>query len=316
MSDSDQTDSDMTRAAALASISVPYKVLGKISKVDGVGVIGKSTAQSGSGKGVKGIAQSSGSTSESPVGVYGESSGTSGERYGVQGVASGSAFGDFNRPAGVKGEATGSSGRAKGVFGVTDTPGGSAVYGKATDQSGSAVGVKAEAKGSGAALDVKGNAVVGNWLDVSNVGSSFYLGSTQTIEPYSNNNNKEKVQYDTRTFNDGGQYDDSNYWLKVERGGEYNVDAQVRWNTVPSEGTKLELAIVVEDSDGNKTTKARNIEYVGSSSSNGRTMRVSKTLEVLLTGKKIFIRVAQYGSSSHDLMTGEKDSFVTFSKIG
>lgn len=169
----EETDDDSTPGdVSTLSKSDPYKVLGEISDVDGIGVIGTSTATSKAGRGVEGFTDADGNnTDKKPAGVYGEARATNSEpdftddTYGVLGVTQ-SAGGNGINPAGVRGEAPGGR-SARGVEGVTqggqsDAAG---VYGKANNTGNFAVSVGVYGEtggGGGGAAGVEGVATAGS----------------------------------------------------------------------------------------------------------------------------------------------------------
>lgn len=110
-----------------------YKTRGRVGARHGIGMLGRSTATSGEGRGVVGIAESEQADS---IGVRGIASGSGfTETIGVDG-RSNAEFG-----IGVRGESD------TGVKGITDL--GSGVHGKANDSQGSAYGVVGETESQG-----------------------------------------------------------------------------------------------------------------------------------------------------------------------
>jgi len=147
-----------------------YKILGTIGAIDGLGVVGASTATSGAGEGVRGITEATGrGTDDEPVGVYGEATAVNteledvGTTYGVYGVSRGGTFNEGTpNSAGVKGEAAG-DGNTRGVTGITagTNPGAAGVFGLSNRFSGfsSGRGVIGRTDGyDGGAAGVEGEA--------------------------------------------------------------------------------------------------------------------------------------------------------------
>jgi hypothetical protein len=112
---------------------------GRASGVNGKGVYGDATHNSGVNYGVYGV-----SDSTSGRGVYGEATATSGMTYGVYGVS------ESPDGTGVVGQSTASSGGAYGVLGTCQSPSGRAVFGVAAGSTGTNTGVFGQtASGSG-----------------------------------------------------------------------------------------------------------------------------------------------------------------------
>lgn len=275
----------------LVQISDPYKVLGKLSDVDGIGVVGNNTASNGSGTGVKGIAEA-----ENGVGVEGIAQ-------GYPGVET------TNPPAGVLGKSTNSSGRTRGVEGRVDSEDGAGVFARATDSSGSADGLVAEVNGTGNAVVARGDVQVEGSQTVFNVGASAYLDSSVSI-----GSSLKRVPFDLTNFNDNQWYSTSNNEFTVAKFGDYRLHAQIRWDTVPSAGNELELVIEREDSQGTTKELARNVKFVESSTGGGLTMDLSRTV---ILGKDIKVYAkARAGSGTHNLKIGEANTYLTVVKVG
>ena len=137
--------------------SSAWRVLGELDTIDGVGVLGHSTATSGTGAGVEGVTDSSaegaagvrGSAPNGARGVVGDSTyyqgvlGLSEETAGVRGeTTNGGWFGVL----GINQATTNSDGGGAGVYGLTrstDYPA-SGVYGLADWPSGTTYGVRGE----------------------------------------------------------------------------------------------------------------------------------------------------------------------------
>lgn len=169
--DTDESTADGIEAVETLAVGSPYKVLGEVADAGGIGVLGRATAASGGGHGVKGYTGSAGDLDSGtyPAGVFGLADGAGGaprgvrgrtdagytgtvgvqgettydgnvQTYGVKGTtaAAGDNSGDLH-PAGVYGEATATgadSPPAEGTYGV---------YGKTHSWDGESAGVRAEA---------------------------------------------------------------------------------------------------------------------------------------------------------------------------
>jgi len=310
-------ENDRTNSIALATSSVPYKILGRIAEANGIGVRGESTATTGTGIGVKGLTEAVGNASESPKGVQGVVPGNaSGPSYGVHGVNRGSGNNDFDSlPVGVRGEATATTGPSRGVVGVVDTDDGRGrgVYGYATNNSGAADGLYGRADGNGHGVVADGDAQVFGSLDVSQTGASVYRSSGQNITE-----SRTKIEYDTEVADDRGEYNDSNnYWFIPQDTGDYRVEAQIRWDKAPPEGAEVELEVRVEDFKGTVTTRARTVDYIGSMSSSTPTLRVIKTLKGLAFSDTVWITARHDDSgNTHNIQGGLADTYLTVTKVG
>lgn len=286
MTDSNSNEDESLDLNTLATISRPYKVLGRLPDVNGIGVVGNSTASSGNGIGVKGIAESSPAIeggSGPPVGVVGETTSQSGRTYGVEGKV------PSNSGAAVIGRATNTNGFADGVVGIAN---------------GNGDGIVSEGDAS-----LRGDTYVGGSLEVTQVLMTSYQAASQSI-----GNSLTKVQY-TNVLDDfsGWEVDESNTYT-VQDTGYFQVTAQIQWSTVPSGGNKMVLE--VQKDDGNTTEPLmRNVKYVASDTWTGFTMDTSRPV-FLVGGDKVSVKASQAGSSSESLETGRPNTYFTISRLG
>jgi len=289
MTDSDSNGEESLDATMLATISRPYKVLGKLPDVNGIGVVGNSTASSGGGIGVKGIAESSPAVeggSGQPKGVVGETTSNSGLTYGVEGIV------PSNSGAAVRGRATNSNGFADGVVGIAQ---------------GIGDGIVSEGTTS-----LNGDTYVGGLLEISQNLMASYKVNSQSI-----GSSLTKITF-TNTFDDfnGWEVDESDTYT-VQNSGIFRVEAQIQWSTVPKADNKMTLEIEQDDGDSATApvTLARNVKYVGSDSWTDFTMRAAKDV-FLSSGKRVSVKASQASSSSESIGTGKPNTYFTISRIG
>lgn len=151
-------------------------VLGEASTVGPDGVLGRTTATTGSGWGVHGV-----SYSTSGIGVEGYATASTGSTYGIEGEAM------SNAGIGVGGYANATSGTTYGVRGESQSPDGAGVYGYASATSGSnsgVIGSTASSTGYGVYgyAPTYGIAVYG--LNTSTLGWAGYFAGDVGIEGY------------------------------------------------------------------------------------------------------------------------------------
>jgi hypothetical protein len=152
-------------------------VIGRTGSTTGNGVVGESTATSGTNSGVFGRA-----ASPDGVGVSGLATATTGNAYGVTGETNTTGFG-----AGVNGVASATTGNAFGVFGSTASPNGVAVFGVASALSGGTgvVGVVDSPNGvagrfvisGGSGLILQGNSGNTEVFAIDGRGNGFLAGN-------------------------------------------------------------------------------------------------------------------------------------------
>ncbi len=256
-----------------------YGVHGKTASTTNTaaGVLGESPGQGANG--VMGLANVSDPVERADeAGVYGETGNAPG--YGVFGFNT-SESGDF----------------AEGVFGLTNSQASAAVTGQNTTDNGP--GVK-----SVGPLEVEGH------TNVSDVGGSAYLASTQTIDTDS----PTAVAFDaTNADHFGGGFNTTAGVYTVQVDGHYHVSFTVNWETAFSAGVNIGYELRI---NGDPNLQGIQADTTTATPSQRVCRNFSRTLFGLGQGNTLEVVVSQDSGAPADIAPGNENTYLTIYKVG
>ena len=145
-----------------------------------------------------------------------------------------------------------------------------------------------------------GNLSVTGSESITNSSLSVFRSVTQEI---ASNNTRTTVKFDDVVDDDFSAWSFGDYTYTIPEDGDYHIDCLLNWqDMVSSAVTKLYVNVAGSDTI-----------YVHSSGFH--TLSASKTVTSLTQGDTVRVDVSQSDSSTHDLNSGDRNTFLTIHKV-